>query len=326
MTPVAVWLSIVLHIVVLTLSYFNLDNFTKRTVLKDNGHAVFDFITIGHKSKAPVLSPINSRASRQKSHSDEKIIPNTINDKHNKTTEISKNNDQRELHKETTVKDLHPKSENKPNKILTPQQKKQKSKNDNNSKQAKSKSAKKKENKKSGSVKHMRKDNNQSATKTKRSSKISDNALVNLSNKKKKSSELASGAKGAFDSVVDSALADGNYENSGLNADEVGDTLTATQVDLIRETIRPCWHFPAGLKDADKLAVDIKMELDPDGYVKSANVVDKSRMISDTGFRTAAESALRAVLDPVCNPLPLPKDKYNEWKDLELTFNPKDWT
>ena len=67
MNPLAVWLSVILHIAVLTLSFLNLDRFIKNNAIKDNGHVVFDFVTIGSKSKAPVLSPINSRASKTKS-------------------------------------------------------------------------------------------------------------------------------------------------------------------------------------------------------------------------------------------------------------------
>jgi hypothetical protein len=46
--------------------------------------------------------------------------------------------------------------------------------------------------------------------------------------------------------------------------------------------------------------------------------------MSDPFYRAAAESALRAVLNPQCSPLKLPPDKYEQWKILELTFNPKD--
>ena len=66
------------------------------------------------------------------------------------------------------------------------------------------------------------------------------------------------------------------------------------------------------------------MELDPNGNVTKAEIVDSNRMASDPDFRTAAENAYRAVLDPNCNPLPLPKERYDEWKDLELSFNPKE--
>ena len=81
--------------------------------------------------------------------------------------------------------------------------------------------------------------------------------------------------KKSLNSFLDNVLADGDYENTGANAESLGETLTATQVDNIRNTIRKCWHFPAGLKDAETLVVDIKMELDRNGYVKKAEVVDK---------------------------------------------------
>lgn len=320
MNPIAVWLSIVLHVIVLALSYLNLNGIVGRDVIKDSGHTVFDFVTIGAKSKAPVLSPVNSRAGKKKSYTEEKNLGNANDDAPEKTNDVKpdtvkKDNASPPKKKEENATKKPENKTNQPKKNSESKPKTQKPKNTVNHSESKSSNSKKA---------HSEKNNTKSNSK--KPTKSGDKALVNLSEKKKKSSGLTKGSKGAFDSIVDNALADGDYENSGLNADELGDTLTATQVDLIRETIRPCWHFPAGLKDADKLVVDIKMELDHDGYVKSANVVDKNRMNSDTGFRTAAESALRAVLDPACNPLPLPKEKYNEWKDLELSFNPRDWT
>ena len=155
-------------------------------------------------------------------------------------------------------------------------------------------------------------------------SKANDKAVVNLRKNKKAKNTDPKAAKKSFDSILDSASAKGESENSGVKAEEVGEVLTATQIDLIRQTIRKCWHFPAGLRNAEDLIVDIKMELDPEGNVKKAEIVDKTRMANDHDYRTAAENAYRAVLDPKCNPLPLPKEHYNEWKDLELSFNPKE--
>ncbi|MBQ9335604.1 MAG: cell envelope integrity protein TolA [Alphaproteobacteria bacterium] len=155
-------------------------------------------------------------------------------------------------------------------------------------------------------------------------SRSNDKAVVNLRKSKKAKNADPKAAKKSFDSILDSASAKGDNENSGVKAEEVGEVLTATQIDLIRQTIRKCWHFPAGLRNAEDLIVDIKMELDPEGNVKKAEIVDKTRMANDHDYRTAAENAYRAVLDPKCNPLPLPKEHYNEWKDLELSFNPKE--
>ncbi|MDR1488300.1 MAG: cell envelope integrity protein TolA [Holosporales bacterium] len=152
---------------------------------------------------------------------------------------------------------------------------------------------------------------------------LKEKKIVNL--KENKASISKEGKKKTFDSVLDDAMAKiSDGENTGVKAEEVGPVLTATQVDLIRQTIRKCWHFPAGLKNAEELLVDIRMELLEDGTVKKAEIVDKNRMKSDPNFKVAAENAYRAVLDPECNPLPLPKEKYEEWKNLELTFNPKE--
>ena len=72
------------------------------------------------------------------------------------------------------------------------------------------------------------------------------------------------------------------------------------------------------------MTVDIRMEIAKDGTVTKADIINKNRMNVDGSFRAAAESAQRAVLDPQCNPLPLPKNKYEQWKDLEFSFNPRD--
>ena len=39
---------------------------------------------------------------------------------------------------------------------------------------------------------------------------------------------------------------------------------------------------------------------------------------------TAAEAARRALLNPNCNKLRLPEDKYEQWKTFIIQFDPKD--
>ena len=57
--------------------------------------------------------------------------------------------------------------------------------------------------------------------------------------------------------------------------------------------------------------------------VQSATVVDQARYNTDTYYRAAADSALRALRDPHCTPLDLPPEKYDAWKNLTVTFDPK---
>ncbi len=99
--------------------------------------------------------------------------------------------------------------------------------------------------------------------------------------------------------------------------------LSRSEMDGIRDRIRPCWNFPAGAKDADQLFVEIEVQMNPDATVREARIRDSGRM-SDSYYRSAAESALRAVLNPACQPLPLSPEKYNTWKSMTLRFDPRD--
>jgi hypothetical protein len=81
---------------------------------------------------------------------------------------------------------------------------------------------------------------------------------------------------------------------------------------------------PNGARGAKDLIVEIDMKIAQDGTVKAADVTEKGRYQSDPVFRSAADSARRAVLDPKCNPLPLSPEKYDQWKNLTMSFNPKD--
>ena len=94
-------------------------------------------------------------------------------------------------------------------------------------------------------------------------------------------------------------------------------------VNLIKQQLVPCWNVPAGARDAKDLSVRIRASVNPDGTVRTASIVDQSRM-GDPLIRAAAESARRTFFNPQCTPLKLPADKYEVWKDLDVTFDPRD--
>ena len=101
-------------------------------------------------------------------------------------------------------------------------------------------------------------------------------------------------------------------------------SLAISEIDLIRQQIRKCWSLPAGAKDAQNLSIEIRMAMNQDATVREARILDQGRLQSDPFFRAAAESALRAVLNPRCNPLKLPLEKYNLWRNMILIFDPRD--
>ena len=103
----------------------------------------------------------------------------------------------------------------------------------------------------------------------------------------------------------------------------LGSQLTASELDLVREQIARCWNINAGARDAKDLVVEIRAQVQQDGTVTRADIVDQGRM-GDPLWRAAAESARRAFFNPNCTPLKLPPEKYATWQDLVVDFSPKD--
>src|SRR5205823_10435853 len=73
----------------------------------------------------------------------------------------------------------------------------------------------------------------------------------------------------------------------------LGAQLTASELDALRTMIMqqlyPCWNVPAGARDAKDLGVEVRASLSPDGTVREATILDRSRL-NDPLFRAAAES------------------------------------
>ena len=145
---------------------------------------------------------------------------------------------------------------------------------------------------------------------------------IDKKEKKKIDDDFASLLNETAPKKKDKAKVDGKVK--GAPADKVGEVVTANEIDAIRQRISRCWIVPNGARGARDMVVDVNMKIGKDGTVLDAKIADKSRMNSDPAFRAAAESARRAVMDPNCNPLPLNPAKFEQWKELTLSFNPKD--
>lgn len=119
------------------------------------------------------------------------------------------------------------------------------------------------------------------------------------------------------------APVDPTTKNSGT-APTTSETLQLSEMDALRYQLAKCWNIPSGAMNAEDLIVDIYIEVNPDRTVKSAEIMDQMRYNTDDFFRAAADSARRAVFNPMCTPLQLPPDKYDVWKEIRIRFNPKD--
>lgn len=107
------------------------------------------------------------------------------------------------------------------------------------------------------------------------------------------------------------------------SAPNISEQLARSELDAVRDKIRPCWNFPVGAPNPEQLVVEIQVSMNPNGTVRDASIVNRARMY-DPFYRSAAEAALRATLNPTCQPFPLPPHKYNSWRNFTFSFDPRD--
>jgi colicin import membrane protein len=95
--------------------------------------------------------------------------------------------------------------------------------------------------------------------------------------------------------------------------------LTPSEIDALRTRISQCWKPPAGVTPATRDYVVLRIVLKTDGSLAGSPVLVED---TSTTFRPAlADSAVQALM--TCQPFTmLNPEHYEQWKDLELKFDP----
>jgi outer membrane biosynthesis protein TonB len=97
--------------------------------------------------------------------------------------------------------------------------------------------------------------------------------------------------------------------------------LSQSELDALRRRLSECWSPPVGAANAPNLKVVIRVLFKKDGSVASA-----PQLVAGTPSPygpAMAESAKRAILS--CQPFNMLRaESYELWKDIEITFDPRD--
>jgi outer membrane biosynthesis protein TonB len=96
-------------------------------------------------------------------------------------------------------------------------------------------------------------------------------------------------------------------------------TMSVNEIDALRAKIAQCWSPPPGGLGADAIIVKVRLQLNEDGSLIGYPSVANSG--GSPFFQAAADSAVRAVFQ--CQPYSLPSKKYSVWRDMILTFDPR---
>jgi hypothetical protein len=101
-----------------------------------------------------------------------------------------------------------------------------------------------------------------------------------------------------------------------------GPPMTGTEKGALVLAVKQCWNPPIGVQNDAELKVTLLVELNEQG-----KLVGSPKLLRPSGnpqgvVKQAYEAGRRALIR--CAPYNLPKDKYDQWREIEVTFNPKD--
>jgi len=97
-------------------------------------------------------------------------------------------------------------------------------------------------------------------------------------------------------------------------------SLTADLASVLFSQIYRCWSPPVGAPDAASLVVAYEVVLGKDGMVSRTQL--KSAGAAPNTYRDAANNAANRAIY-ACQPYRLPPDRYAEWRDFNIVFDPR---
>ncbi len=103
-----------------------------------------------------------------------------------------------------------------------------------------------------------------------------------------------------------------------------GPPLTRGERDALRVSVQRCWNVGSLSSDALLSTVTIAVSMSQDGRPDNGSI----RMLgfeggTEAGARQAYEAARRAIIRCGASGYDLPIDKYAQWRNIEMTFNPE---
>ena len=114
----------------------------------------------------------------------------------------------------------------------------------------------------------------------------------------------------------------GDKQGEGGDASPAKDNLSSSLVEPLRQHLKTCSKLPAALSLSDNVAVKLRVQMTPDGRLAAEPVlIEGSASVKGVELMRSAVAALSA-----CQPYAeLPRERYGEWKVLDLSFTPHDF-
>ena len=134
----------------------------------------------------------------------------------------------------------------------------------------------------------------------------------------------------SIDAALAAATADAPAETSAEATSQTADQnapqgppMTGGEKDALRVAVKQCWNIGSLSSEALRITVTLRVDVAQSGVPDAGSI----RMTgfeggTEAGARMMFEVARRAIIRCGKNGFPLPPEKYDSWKDLELVFDP----
>jgi len=130
----------------------------------------------------------------------------------------------------------------------------------------------------------------------------------------------------AVEAALNEALADAATDPQGTGGTgraAIGPPLTAGETEELIVAVKQCWNLGALSTDALRTVVTVGVTMAPDGTPDDVRFLGAEGGTQDSAAQ-AFEAGRRAVLRCGARGFPLPPEKYDHWRDIEIVFNPED--
>ncbi|MFM2355917.1 MAG: hypothetical protein RLZZ528_1653 [Pseudomonadota bacterium] len=111
---------------------------------------------------------------------------------------------------------------------------------------------------------------------------------------------------------------------AGTGTAASGPPMTGGEKDALIVAVKQCWNTGSLSTDALNTIVTVGVSMNPDGTPNAGSI----RMIgaeggTDASARQAFEAGRRAIMRCGARGFPLPPEKFDQWKEIEIVFNPE---
>jgi hypothetical protein len=103
-----------------------------------------------------------------------------------------------------------------------------------------------------------------------------------------------------------------------------GPPLSAGEKESLRVAVSACWNVGSLSSEALQTTVVVSVAMNPDGTPIIGSIsLNGSSGGSNAAAKQAFEAARRAIIRCGARGYQLPADKYGQWQNIEMTFNPE---